>query len=154
MIVLFQTLWSGSDRSYCRTSPGSSGVQLECLMKPKLIGCIHFFALREKKKKTLPPPAAELRAYKIKQSPCGFSLAQHKDRQNKWTYVDLQKRIWGNVSWRGSSQRTSCLWGQMLAACLPVTPVEHRLPISWQWPRLINLPLLQPAPPSWAAVRE
>lgn len=89
MIVLLQTSWSGSDRSYCRTSPGSSGVQLECLMKPKLIGCIHFFALREKQNKTRLSPRGRKNK---KQSSCGFGLAQHKDRQNKWTNVDLQKK--------------------------------------------------------------
>lgn len=61
-----------------------------------------------------PPPWPSSTLKKIKQSSCGFGLAQHKDRQNKWTYVDLQKTTWENVSWRGSSQRTSCLWGQML----------------------------------------
>lgn len=92
MIVLLQTSWSGLDGSYCRTSPGSSGVQLECLMKPKMIGCIHFFALREKTKLS-PSCGRAPRLKKIKESLCGLGLAQNKDRQNNLTYnVDLQKK--------------------------------------------------------------
>lgn len=71
-----------TDRSYCRTSPGSSGVQLECLMKPKLIGCIRFLCIarKKKKKKTTRLPSCGW-ANEVKESSCGLSLAKNKDRQ-------------------------------------------------------------------------
>lgn len=56
---------------------------------------------RKTKQNSAPPPLRpSFTLKKIKQSSCGFGLAQHKDRQNKWTYVDLQKKKKKNVGKR------------------------------------------------------
>lgn len=121
-----------TDRSYCRTSPGSSGVQLECLMKPKLIGCIRFLCIARKKnrKKTTRLPSCG-QANKIKESPCGLSLANNEDRQKIEIQCGFTTKTWGKKTciWRGSAQRKPRSWGQALASC----PSTTCLPLSHLW---------------------
>lgn len=141
-----------TDRSYCRTSPGSSGVQLECLMKPKLIGCIRFLCIARKKnrKKTTRLPSCG-QANKIKESPCGLSLANNKDRQKIEIQCGFTTKTWGkknmHLTWICTVEavlvRTGV--GVLSQHDLPssVTPVKHQLPIGWD--QLMNLPLLETA---------
>lgn len=142
-----------TDRSYCRTSPGSSGVQLECLMKPKLIGCIRFLCIARKKKKrkktTRLPSCGQ--ANKIKESPCGLSLAKQQRSAKNWNTMWIYNKNMGkknmHLTWICTTEavlvRTGV--GVLSQHDLPssVTPVKHQLPIGWD--QLMNLPLFETA---------
>lgn len=65
-----------------------------------LVASISLHCEKNKTKLGSPPLRPSSTLKKIKQSSCGFGLAQHKDRQNKWTYADLQKKKKKNVGKR------------------------------------------------------
>lgn len=154
MIVLLQTLWSELQ----------TGVIAEPVLdhlasnwnvwwNRSWLDASVSFALQEKKKerkKTTRLPSCG-QANKIKESPCGLSLAKQQRSAKNWNTMWIYNKNMGkknmHLTWICTTEavlvRTGV--GVLSQHDLPssVTPVKHQLPIGWD--QLMNLPLFETA---------
>lgn len=105
---------------------------------------------KKKRKKTTRLPSCG-QANKIKESPCGLSLAKQQRSAKNWNTMWIYNKNMGkknmHLTWICTTEavlvRTGV--GVLSQHDLPssVTPVKHQLPIGWD--QLMNLPLFETA---------